>query len=207
MKKMRKLTAVLVLMAMLAGITACSKQEPAPPAEAREKKTVTTEAERKDEPNQVTAGTGIQDNTAEAPDESEPDEPAQAEESTVVSFSLYNSNDDATALVSETVEVDALTAENVLAALVEHGVLPGDIRILSLEVAEDNGRNVLNIDFSQEFGSYVASMGTAGEYVILGSVTNTFLNAYGCEKVKITVEGGVLSTGHNEYAGYYGYYE
>lgn len=202
MKKIRKVTAVCILMAMLAGITACSKEESAPPAEVKKKTTVTTEAEKKDEPNQVTAGTGTQANTAGTPDE-----PVQAEESTAVSFSLYNSNDDATAFVQETVEVDELTPENVLAVLIEHGVLKDDIRILSLEVAEDNGKNVLNIDFSQEFGNYVGSMGTAGEYMILGSVSNTFLGAYGCEKVKITVEGGVLSTGHNEYPGYYGYYE
>ena len=85
-----------------------------------------------------------------------------------------------------------MTPENVLAVLIERGGLQGDIRILGFEQAEDNGTRVLNIDFSQEFGTYVGSMGTAGEWTIMGSVCNTFLNAYGCEKVKITVEGGVL---------------
>ena len=109
--------------------------------------------------------------------------------------------------MQETVEVAALTPENVLAVLIERGGLQGDIRILGFEQAEDNGTRVLNIDFSQEFGTYVGSMGTAGEWTIMGSVCNTFLNAYGCEKVKITVEGGVLTTGHKEYKGYNGYFE
>ena len=202
MKKMKKITAVWILMAMLAGISGCSKEETPPPAEAEGTTTVTTEADQKEEPGQVTTGTGSQENVA-----AQSDTEGQAGESNAVSFSLYSSNDDATGLVQETVEVAALTPENVLAVLIERGGLQGDIRILGFEQAEDNGTRVLNIDFSQEFGTYVGSMGTAGEWTIMGSVCNTFLNAYGCEKVKITVEGGVLTTGHKEYKGYNGYFE
>ena len=202
MKKMKKITSVWILMAMLAGISGCSKEETPPPAEAEGTTTVTTEAEQKEEPGQVTTGTGSQENVA-----AQSDTEGQAGESNAVSFSLYSSNDDATGLVQETVEVAALTPENVLAVLIERGGLQGDIRILGFEQAEDNGTRVLNIDFSQEFGTYVGSMGTAGEWTIMGSVCNTFLNAYGCEKVKITVEGGVLTTGHKEYKGYNGYFE
>ena len=202
MKKMKKITAVWILMAMLAGISGCSKEETPPPAEAEGTTTVTTEAEQKEEPGQVTTGTGSQENVA-----AQSDTEGHAGESNAVSFSLYSSNDDATGLVQETVEVAALTPENVLAVLIERGGLQGDIRILGFEQAEDNGTRVLNIDFSQEFGTYVGSMGTAGEWTIMGSVCNTFLNAYGCEKVKITVEGGVLTTGHKEYKGYNGYFE
>ena len=202
MKKMKKITAVWILMAMLAGISGCSKEETPPPAEAEGTTTVTTEAEQKEEPGQVTTGTGSQENVA-----AQSDTEGQAGESNAVSFSLYSSNDDATGLVQETVEVAALTPENVLAVLIERGGLQGDIRILGFEQAEDNGTRVLNIDFSQDLGTYVGSMGTAGEWTIMGSVCNTFLNAYGCEKVKITVEGGVLTTGHKEYKGYNGYFE
>lgn len=200
MKNTKKIIAGVALVAMLAGISACSKEEVPPPAEAEGTTTVTTEAEQKEEPGQITAETDSQDAAAQA-------ETAQQEESGAVEFTLYKSNDDATALVQETVQVDQLTPENVLAVLIERGGLQADIRILSLEQAEDNGKKVLNIDFSQEFGNYVGSMGTAGEYMIMGSVCNTFLNAYGCERVKITVEGGVLATGHKEYTGYNGYYE
>lgn len=198
MKNTKKIIAGVALVAMLAGISACSKEEVPSPAEAEGSTTVTTEAEQKEEPGQITAETGSQDAAAQS---------GQQEESGAVEFTLYKSNDDATALVQETVQVDQLTPENVLAVLIERGGLQADIRILSLEQAEDNGKKVLNIDFSQEFGNYVGSMGTAGEYMIMGSVCNTFLNAYGCERVKITVEGGVLATGHKEYTGYNGYYE
>ena len=64
MKKMKKITAVWILMAMLAGISGCSKEETPPPAEAEGTTTVTTEAEQKEEPGQVTTGTGSQENVA-----------------------------------------------------------------------------------------------------------------------------------------------
>lgn len=201
MMKMRKIIVTCVLAAMMTGLFACGSPEPAGAensGDTEEKNTVTTEVGQKEEGQEIKVESGTQ-----TPADGTENEAAQEP----VTFTLYNSNDDATALVQETVEVDALTKENVLAALIECGILQDDIRILSLEEAEQDGEKVLNIDFSQEFGSYVASMGTAGEYMIMGSVSNTFLSAYGCEKVKITVEGGVLSTGHQEYTGYYGYYE
>lgn len=197
--KMRKITAVCIFVAMLAGISACGSQEPAsvgnPGTEAEESNTVSTEAGQEGE-MKVESLTQANVDQTEGEPVSEP-----------VSFTLYSSNDDATALIQENVEVDALTPENVLELLIDRGILKADIRILSLEEAEKDGERVLNIDFTQEFGSYVGSMGSSGEYMILGSVCNTFLNAYGCEKIKITVEGEVLSTGHNEYPGYFGYYD
>ncbi len=199
--KIRKITAVCIMVAMLAGLSGCGSQEPAaaenPGTEADEKATEITEPSQNEGMEiKAESGTQITDGQTEGEAILEP-----------VSFVLYSSNDDATALVQETVEVDALTPENVLSVLVEHGILKDDIRILSLEEGEKDGQKVLNIDFSQEFGKYIASMGTTGEYMALGSVCNTFLSAYGCEKVKLTVEGGVLSTGHNDYPGYLGYFE
>lgn len=41
-----------------------------------------------------------------------------------------------------------------------------------------------------------------GEYATLGNVCNTFLDAYACEKIQITVEGNTLETSHTEYHGY-----
>lgn len=202
MMKMRKITAICVLAAMLTGLFGCGSQEPAGTENSgasEENTTVTTEAGQKEEQGQEMK---VESGTQTMADETE----NEADQGPVT-FTLYNSNDDATALVQENVEVDTLTPENVLAALIGCGILKDDIRILSLEEADQEGEKVLNIDFSQEFGNYVASMGTSGEYMIMGSVCNTFLSAYGCERVKITVEGGVLSTGHKEYTGYNGYYE
>lgn len=55
------------------------------------------------------------------------------------------------------------------------------------------------IDFNTAFAQQISSMGTAGEYMIMGSVVNTFLTAYGAEQVTITVDGDALETGHAIY--------
>lgn len=117
-------------------------------------------------------------------------------------ITVYFSNEDATALDSEEIQMGSFSSENILNALVDKGVVTADVKILSLEVKEVDGKDTLEVDFNNAFGSYISSMGTSGEYYIMGGVCNTFLDAYECEQIKITVEGGVLETGHAEYPGY-----
>ena len=49
------------------------------------------------------------------------------------------------------------------------------------------------------FRTYVCSMGTSGEWVVLSSVANTFLDAYDAEEFYISIQNDVLETGHNVY--------
>lgn len=112
------------------------------------------------------------------------------------------SNDDATAFVSESVEIAELTPENIVNALIEKSVLSSDVQVLKCDKQTVEGVESLEVDFNEAFGVYVSSKGTTGEYYTIGSIVNTFLDAYGCEKIKITVEGNTLETGHNDYPGY-----
>lgn len=124
-----------------------------------------------------------------------------------VEIQLYVSNDDATAFVSESVRIDELTPENIVNVLIEKSVLSSDVQVLKCDKQTVDGVECLDVDFNEAFGAYVCSMGTTGEYYTIGSVVNTFLDAYGCEKVKITVEGNTLETGHAEYPGYMNRFE
>ncbi len=117
-------------------------------------------------------------------------------------ITVYYSNEDATAFDSEEIQMGSFSAENILNALVDKGVVTADVKILSLEVKEVDGKDTIEIDFNNAFASYISSMGTSGEYYIMGGVCNTFLDAYECDQIKITVEGGTLETGHAEYPGY-----
>ena len=92
-------------------------------------------------------------------------------------------------------------------ALIEKSVLPSDIQVLKCDKQTIDGVESLDVDFNEAFGAYVCSMGTTGEYYTIGSVVNTFLDAYGCEKIKIAVEGNTLETGHAEYPGYMNRFE
>lgn len=201
-RKIRKITAVCILAAMLAGLSACGSKEPAATdtpgtsTETDNKETAATETEEKDKQGQgLNAASGQQENTAEG------------QESGPVTIKVFCMNDDATQLIEESVQIDALSPENVLKALTEKGIVPEDVGILSLEESEKDGDKVLDVDFSQAFGDYMGNVGSTEEYMVMGSICNTFLNAYGCEKIHIMVEGEVLTTGHKEYTGYQKFYE
>lgn len=115
---------------------------------------------------------------------------------------IYFANEDATGFSEENVTLETLSGEEVLEALIEKGVMAADIKVKSLTQSEKDGEKVLDLDFSPELGTYMNSLGTTGEYMTMGSICNTYLEAYGCKKIKITVDGEVLATGHAEYPGY-----
>ena len=54
---------------------------------------------------------------------------------------------------------------------------------------------------------YMQGSGTAGEYLTMGSVVNTFLTAFDAETMTLTVNGKPLETGHDIYDYDLGFYE
>ena len=68
-----------------------------------------------------------------------------------------------------------------------------------MEVSTDTGKATLEADFNDALRQSLLPMGTAGEYVLMGCVVNTFLTAYQADAITITVEGEVLETGHSVY--------
>ena len=119
-----------------------------------------------------------------------------------VSIKIYFSNDDATAFLSEEVTLSSLSPEEVLEALIEKGAVAADVQILSFETTTVEDKSTIVLDLNDAFSSYISNMGSTGEYYVMGSVCNTFLDAYDCEQIQITVDGKTLSTGHAEYPGY-----
>lgn len=199
---MKKRIIVLMLTGIILSVSACSNSAGTDSSQSDNQKTEQQEDD-KDKADQS------DENKA---DQSEPDsdkktEDTDSNEDKSVEIQLYVSNDDATEFVSESVKIDELTPENIVNALVQKSVLPSDIQVLKCEEQIVDGVKSLDVDFNEAFGAYVCSMGTTGEYYTIGSVVNTFLDAYGCEKVKITVEGNALETGHAEYPGYMNRFE
>ena len=136
--------------------------------------------------------------------EEETEKPAESPDTTQTSkkVTVYASNENADGFVTKEVEAASVTEEWVIEQLIKNGTLPADVQAVSCKKIDVDGVASLELDMNSAFQKYVQSMGTAGEYVVVGSVTNTFLSAYDCQQVKITVEGKTLTTGHAEYPGY-----
>lgn len=117
-------------------------------------------------------------------------------------ITIYITNEDATAFDMKKAEIDQILPEKILHELVKNDVLAEEIEILDFQMFEVEEKAAIEIDFNDVFSEYLSKQGSTGEYYCLGSVCNTFLDAYECELIKITVEGEELVTGHNVYPNY-----
>lgn len=88
-------------------------------------------------------------------------------------------------------------------ALKESGLLTEDCELLNLNVNEAEKK--MDLDFNSATGERIRSMGSTGETQIIGCIINTYLEAYGCEGIRLTEEGQVLQTSHGaNFDGYSG---
>lgn len=129
------------------------------------------------------------------------------ENSEGMSITIYFENENADGFDTKNVKVEKLTAENLIEQLRKKGVLAEEVQINSFEETEDEGEKALKIDLNKEYLKELQSMGSSGEYMLMGSVCNTFLDAYECTKIQVTVDNQEIVTGHTDYPGYMGKFE
>ena len=80
----------------------------------------------------------------------------------------------------------------ITALLIEHSILHSDVTLISAELVDTQ----LTLDFNQAFADQLKTYGTSGERMMIGCVVNTFLRAYDAQTVYITIDGGILESGH-----------
>lgn len=110
-------------------------------------------------------------------------------------LTLYAPNEDATEFIQCSWELTELSPSALCNALLEAGVLTDGVAFNSIQVEG----NQVRLDVNAAFGQRISSYGTAGEYMIMGSVVNTLLGAYNAETVSITMDGQILESGHAIY--------
>lgn len=113
----------------------------------------------------------------------------------VFTYTVYTPNENADGFIEEVIETNVVNPESVLTELQKRNVLPEDVVVNSCSI--DDGH--VNIDFNRAFADVVCSTGTSGELMIVGSVVNTYLSAFGTDSLYFTVDGEVLESGHTVY--------
>ncbi len=108
---------------------------------------------------------------------------------------IYKCNWEEDGLYESTVIIKELTPESLIKALMRKKQIPKDVKLLDFK---QEGKE-LTLDLSDEYRIYAGSLGTSGEYCAVGSLVNTFLDAYDAETIKILVEGKEWGSGHIEY--------
>ena len=130
---------------------------------------------------------------AETPDISPVDADADIPEYIV---NIYYGDENAEKLLHEAVIINELSPKALLGKLLEKGVFSEEIT--AGEFTVDN-YNVIHLDLDESFKRQMNSMGTSGEYIMLSSLANTFLDAFDADGLSLTVNGEILETGHTIY--------
>ena len=187
---MKKIILAIMMMSVL-GSTACAN--------------AVTDTEENNKAQEEIVNQEKEDNTTKQ-EENKKEESADNKdmpEKEAVTIVVYYPNENADGTDTEEMKCEELTAEAVWTLLKEKDVVVEDTAVNSLE----QEGNTLKLDVNEAFGNQLRSYGNTGETMLIQSVVNTFLDAYGCEKIKITENGETLFSGHMEYMEYMGKYE
>ena len=120
-----------------------------------------------------------------------------------ISIRIYHSDDMAENICFNTTMTRGGTPEILVMNLAAYGMLPDAVTVqdfsIETEVEKETTETRLQLDLSADFADYLSSMGTSGEMMVMGSLVNTFLDAYDASMMKVTAGGELLETGHQIY--------
>lgn len=133
-------------------------------------------------------------------------EPAAEKTEEGAALHIYSGDEQAENIVRETVYVDEVTEQVVMEHLVSALEMDQNAELKSISFGTNGGDQVVMLDLNQAFADYVKRMSASGEYIVMGSLTNTFLDCYQCDVMLVTAEGKVLDTGRNIYEEYLEWY-
>lgn len=179
MKKVRKIIGLLLCILLCGGLFAgCTKEKEEPAQE---------EQVEKEEP----AEKPVEKPETEKEEKEEPVDPSRE-------ITLYYADQQTGDMTTTTVSIK--NEKDIWNALKEYGILSEDCELNQMTIDKEN--RTIDLDFNEATGKRVRGMGTTGEYQIVGSIVNTFLEAYDCDSIKLTEEGNVFQSGHAIYDGY-----
>lgn len=114
----------------------------------------------------------------------------------LIELTVYHGDDNCEYILSDTVLIPELSPDYIMEALHTQAVLTEKVAVNSF-LMDKTG--VIRLDLAANFATQINAMGTSGEYIMLGSLVNTFLDAYDASGLILQVEGNTLETGHSIY--------
>lgn len=175
---------------MILSLNACGKSNDVTQEKKKEAVTEEEDQEKSEESEKPSEEEKI------IPEEENTDVGNEAETMTE-EVSIFYPNPETGEMTSKIVKMAQMDAQLIWKELQATGVVGGNTGVLGIEV--DANARTIDLDLNQHFGDELRSMGTTGENEMIDSVVSTYLEAFGCEKLKITEEGKTLASGHKEY--------
>uniref|UniRef100_UPI00402712E1 hypothetical protein n=1 Tax=Blautia stercoris TaxID=871664 RepID=UPI00402712E1 len=210
MRKFRLLPVIMVSTALMMGITGCESTTQQPAKEETKKEETKEEETKQPETSKETdsESTETKDTTeekdgkdSEAEKKEDTTKETESEKSQEEQLTLYLPNENADGWNVTKNQIEQVTPDIIIGQLVGAGAIPDSVTVVSF--GEDQGENglILKLDLSSNFAEGLLNMGTAGEYLTMGSVVNSFLDTYQADGIEITAGGNVIETGHTSFEG------
>ena len=210
MRKFRLLPVIAVSTVLMMGITGCESTTQQPAKEETKKEETKEEETKQPETSKETdsESTETKDTTeekdgkdSEAEKKEDITKETESEKSQEEQLTLYLPNENADGWDVTKNQMEQITPDIIIGQLVGAGAIPDSVTVVSF--GEDQGENglILKLDLSSNFAEGLLNMGTAGEYLTMGSVVNSFLDTYQADGIEITAGGNVIETGHTSFEG------
>lgn len=210
MRKFRLLPVIAVSTVLMMGITGCESTTQQPAKEETKKEETKEEETKQPEASKETdsESTETKDTTeekdgkdSEAEKKEDTTKETESEKSQEEQLTLYLPNENADDWNVTKNQIEQVTPDIIIGQLVGAGAIPDSVTVVSF--GEDQGENglILKLDLSSNFAEGLLNMGTAGEYLTMGAVVNSFLDTYQADGIEITAGGTVIETGHTSFEG------
>ena len=197
----RNFFALFLVFMMVTALVGCGTDKDTDPDSMAEQEQQTTEQKEeatKDEDLQTTEDISEEpeDQTTEGNTDSDVN-PVKPKDP--IHLILYKSNENADGFIETSVEIEELNEHGIVEHLILADILAAGTKLNEIEKKTENNSLLLILDFNEKFTERLFSYGTTGEYLMMGSVVNTFLKAYEADSVMIRVNGGIVESGHMIY--------
>ncbi|MCP1108655.1 hypothetical protein [Ohessyouella blattaphilus] len=180
---------LLIVASFVMSFSACGKKEDEVKVPDSADKLVIEDASKEDNKNE-------NENVAENVEEPQP------ENNNNFPMVIFHPDEQYMSFESESVVVDELTPDAILNKMIEYKVMISDVKVVGFEEVTDNGQKAIDLTLNQAYADYLGKMGSTEEYYCLGALCNSFIDSFKVDKIKISIDGEVLQTGHNVYSNY-----
>ena len=137
-----------------------------------------------------------QDQSSELEKDSTEENKNLTSEEQKLDVTIYSSNENANGLIETTVEIERLSENLIIDELIKSDVLKEGTVLNKFEKKTIDGQIYLILDFNEKFADLLYSCGSSGELMVVGSMVNTFLDAYEADLFTFTVNGEIFESGH-----------
>lgn len=163
--KKKYVSGILMAVVLMFAVTACGTTEQSEPEQDK----ITQEEQNKEpekEPSGEVTDTTEEEDQGEA--QQKPEDTSKDENNLGPgTITVYSQNKDVSGYDKKEVSLEEITPQTVLSQLAAAGVLPSDTTVLSFTKKEQDAEQVIDLDLSEKFGSYIKEMGSSAEYLVI----------------------------------------